>query len=93
MTPSRTSSSPIGQFTGQRLGPHPHSGPMRIQNVAWLLTSTSFVCTNSRVPSLPIRTTDRHAGTWCTSTPSLDRQERFDPVRRQVSIKGVDEQR
>jgi hypothetical protein len=69
MTPSRTSSSPIGQFTGQRLGPHPHSGPMRIQNVAWLLTSTSFVCTNSRVPSLPIRTTDRHAGTWCTFTP------------------------
>src|SRR5262245_47578222 len=54
----------------QRRVDTPYSCIIPIQNIVLLPTSTSYFRTKSSLPSLPMRNTERHAGTWRTFAPS-----------------------
>ena len=47
---------------------------MPIQNICWSPTSTSYLRTKSSLPSVPIRNTDKHAGTVRIVAAVPDRQ-------------------
>ena len=66
----------------------PYSGTIPIQNIVLLPTSTSYLRTKASLPSVPMRNTDRHAGTFRTCAPS--RTSRPDMRRHHQEGAAVD---